>query len=337
LLLGTTSYGFDLEIVDEILDLALKYDEAQLSQCRDYASGFAEIQEKASKFVEDLNVFAAAQQLYSASILTAVAEIRAEVQDPEFVKTMKRVSRSKKADTFKEKVTGGLDKLKQGEEKATFEEKAALVEAAVNDLATTVRRSLEDVTKFFAECNDLHLATTEDKEYLLDICDQGGGDEVDCIEKDGSSHLSCVCTFNPLIFLGLESKSSTTEIMLGANDGRRLSMSDAQKEAYDALKGAYEKAKPVCAEAWTKAAPVVTGIYDEIKALGQDEQILDYYADMKAAYADIYCGFPGAPTLDEAKAYLANAISPEDSFTAPRNLLLIVLGMMFIHPGLHPY
>jgi hypothetical protein len=126
--------------------------------------------------------------------------------------------------------------------------------------------------------------------------------------------------------------------MLGANDGRRLSVSDAQKEAYDALKGAYEKAKPVCAEAWTQAQPVVTGIYEEIKALGQDSQILDYYADMKDAYADIYCGFPGAPTLDEATAFVSGlAQSLEESFTAPRNLLLIVLGMMFIHPGLHPY
>jgi len=348
LLLGTTSYGFDLEVVDEIIDMTLKYDEAQLTKCRGYASGFAEIQDKASKFIEELNVFTAAQQLYAASILVAVNEIRAEVQDQEFIDDLKRKSRSKKAAFFKEKVKAGLDKLDQGDEKAKFEAKAALLEAAVNELATTVQASLEGVTKFFAECNDLYLATTEDKEYLLDMCDQGGGDEIDCLEVDGSSHLSCVCTFNPVVFLGMESNSYTTEIMLGANDGRRLSDQST-------LKGAYKNVKAVCAESWTQAQPEITAMYGEIKVLGKESQVADHEADMQEAYGDDYCDFPGAPAASSSTSSGASSsgasssgasssgasssTSPdvEESSTPPRNLLLIVFGMMFIHPGLHPY
>ena len=89
-LLGTISYGFDLEQIDEIINLTLTYDEAKMSQCREYARGFADVQDIASKFIEELNVFTAAQQLYSASILTAVTELQAEFQDEEFVTESRR-------------------------------------------------------------------------------------------------------------------------------------------------------------------------------------------------------------------------------------------------------
>jgi hypothetical protein len=197
---------------------------------------------------------------------------------------------------------------------------------------------MEGVTKLFAECNDLYLATTEDKEYLLDMCDQGGGDEIDCLEVDGSSHLSCVCTFNPVVFLGMESNSYTTEIMLGANDGRRLSDQST-------LKGAYKNVKAVCAESWTQAQPEITAMYGEIKVLGKESQVADHEADMHEEYGDDYCDFPSTPIASSSTSSGASSsgasssTSPdvEESSTPPRNLLLIVFGMMFIHPGLHPY
>jgi uncharacterized membrane protein YfbV (UPF0208 family) len=285
LLLGTASYGFNFEQIDEIIQSVLEYNETRITQCRGWASGFFDIQDSASKFIEELNVFTGAQQLYAAAILKAVADLRAEVQHVEFVNKMKRTSIHKKALTFKKKLTEGMDSLEQGAEKEKFKEKADLLEAAVNQLATTVQASLDGVSKFWEECNGLYLATSPEKEYLLDICEQGSGDEIDCIEIDGTAHLSCVCAYNPVILLGLESKTHSQDIMLGKNDGRRLSDQDM-------LKRAYANSKAVCPESWTNAQPEVTAMYQDIRAFGQESLFLDYDADMTTAYGEDYCGFP---------------------------------------------
>jgi hypothetical protein len=74
--------------------------------------------------------------------------------------------------------------------------------------------------------------------------------------------------------------------MLGANDGRRLSDQSI-------LKVAYKNVKAVCAEAWTKAQPDITAIYEDITVLGRESQVADHEADMRRAYGDDYCDFPG--------------------------------------------
>lgn len=281
----------------------MKYDRDLLDDCALNASAFSAIKFKTAAFIAQNKIYEASKDNYIAAVRDAV----------------KVVSEHMLSEEVREKMLNSMDKPKTY--KAELEKKRADIEAApkrallkemdrlqtkADSLLKTLSSDIPKLTNALRNCNDLFLATGQDRSYLLDNC-WGAKAGPRCMEDKKSTHAGCCCAYNPVSQFGKDSNRyaptiAGTSAIPGATVGsRRLAQSKidefvnqvagkGQPRFSSRRLGACEGSDDVmdiCAEAWTEAAPQVQQYYKDATATGK-EVMEGARASVKAKYPE-YC------------------------------------------------
>ncbi|CAJ1389492.1 unnamed protein product [Effrenium voratum] len=285
LLIGAETYGFELGASESIClppEGVLIHDPAKLRDCGQWSVAFREVEVKTSQFIAQLDIFRATQQYYVATLRNVTAGIQAFVSSQEFAAKIQR-ARSKVEEVkaaVKERLQIGFALLVESELMAAIQalrQKAAALQAALGQNIPLIKR-------FLSECNDMHVGTGPQNEYLLDICAQ---QSVACLDEADAGHVTCCCAYHPFSTFG----ETVSEIIDGIQDfpnparvrsGRRL----AGGESLD-----------ICAQAWTEAAPAVAQLYAKIGATGQPAAAEEWVQKMQDQYGSTFCSLATPPSL----------------------------------------
>jgi len=169
-----------------------------MGDCLDWANAFGRIVEKAQATTAALTNFKVSRVEYVSEMQKEVREMQDFVMSIEFASLMQNAD--EKIDEFMKAVNDKI-KINQGawSQKSSLEINKGILKVAIDDMKEVLETELENLKKFLQQCNQLYLASTAQKEVVIDICRQTGSK---CWHEQGSSHVSGVCAFNPALTLG---------------------------------------------------------------------------------------------------------------------------------------
>jgi len=291
LLMGTTTYGFNLEEASSVClpannsDGVLEYNETHIATCEAHGRAFNDVEAKTAGLIEKLDTFIAAKLYYTAEMTKAVQDLQTFVRSESFnVEMDKSVD---KMALFREAIKSRMvDALERSAGKQRLVSSMDALRNASEALKTSLEANLDKMRAFVEDCNDLYLATGPQKEFLLDICAQGNEA---CFENEASRRVSCCCALNPVANFGGGRRHRVDGIsffdLATMAAGRRAQETPAATEEEGVL--------DLCAEAWTRARPSVLATYTSIAGLGHEDKVEAHVGDMAQVYGSAYCDYRG--------------------------------------------
>jgi len=202
------------------------------------------------------------------------------LKSPDFEKEVKLAGTRDKLDKIRQTVKQYLSNKGSRGRKALDKSVVNLKEAA-EKLSNTISSSMAEMINVLEQCNNLYTGMSERKEYLLDVCAQGGAE---CLNEKGAKHVGCCCAVNPVSLkpgATLRIQASDSASLSSYGSGRRL---DRQLTASTPGEGEVD----ICASSWTRARPKVLELLGGVdKSSGGP--LKEYNDDLKNEYGEYYC------------------------------------------------
>lgn len=286
LLLGTTSFGFSHEQMDEVClapdsSSSISYGADRIGECHAKASAFVELQEVAAAFAAALQVLDASKLRFEAHTQSSVDQLKFIIRS-EAEATLDNAAQSQKIDALLGLIRRGLsDILSNSNVTQVLKEDAEMVRLRARELQTKLAEVLPQMQSFLSECNFLTTGSGPSQEYLLDLCSQTS---TQCIDGPEGLHVGCCCGYNPVVTLGMAGIAPENPSIDGlqrpafegsrSRTGRRLQVGATSVN--------------ICAEAAQASSDSVRTHRQEVKRLGQEHLTRDADADKMSRYPSYY-------------------------------------------------